>query len=483
MSADLDLFPVEALVLDGRGVVLAANQAAQRSYPELRVCDESGLGPLVGVGQLAQVRAWLARVLGGAPGARLTLTTGEALGARELQLTGTATGEDRVLVAVAELTEHRREIEEAARLARHDPLTGLANRRTFSQRVEQFHLLGTPTSVALVDLDMFKLVNDRHGHLVGDEVLRGVAQHLQARLPDGALPARIGGDEFVVLLPSIAPDAARVVMEEVMADLVVSTQAGPIDVRVSVGVAALSRGQHPLTVFRDADLAMYAAKAAGRDQVRVFDAEVPEWAEGRRSLAAEVERLQALTAALREEARTDVLTGLPNRRRLGEDLERLHAAAMRSGSSYAVIHVDLDDFGTINKRRGDDAGDAALAEFARVLDGARRGGDVLYRKGGEEFLVILDEGDRDGAAAAALRLRAALAAAAIRHEGRPERGVVTFSAGIAAYDHGRHTEARAVVAEANVAMLEAKAHGRNQIRMAHPDGRVTLVTSDPGPGH
>jgi diguanylate cyclase (GGDEF)-like protein len=169
---------------------------------------------------------------------------------------------------------------EVARRASVDPLTGLANRTAFSRRLQE--ALGTlggssPSAPALLllDLDDFKTINDSLGHSSGDEVLRVVAERLRGCLGPGDLAARLGGDEFAVLVPQVADEGEAVALGERMAAILrtpVTVSGREVLARASVGVR-LARGddEDPERLLRDADMAMYAAKTAGRAGVRVFD--------------------------------------------------------------------------------------------------------------------------------------------------------------------------------------------------------------------
>lgn len=150
-----------------------------------------------------------------------------------------------------------------------DPLTGLANRRAFSrtldQAITQAHALGEPLSVAIVDIDHFKSINDLHGHAEGDRVLQSLGEMLlSAEAARGRL-ARFGGEEFVWLLPGRALDQA-VRESEHLREAVAAMPTG-LPVTISVGVAALERDEDASSLLARADQALYTAKREGRDRV------------------------------------------------------------------------------------------------------------------------------------------------------------------------------------------------------------------------
>jgi diguanylate cyclase (GGDEF)-like protein len=152
-----------------------------------------------------------------------------------------------------------------------DPLTGLPNRRALDQQLHALSSSTLPCSVALVDLDGFKDVNDRYSHATGDEVLRAVATALRSALRADDTVARYGGDEFVVLLPGTTPHAARGALERAVrtvAGLPAKVGAG---VTLSAGVVAAEDHDDAESLLARADSAMYRAKRLGGNQVHVED--------------------------------------------------------------------------------------------------------------------------------------------------------------------------------------------------------------------
>ena len=156
-------------------------------------------------------------------------------------------------------------------LAQTDHLTGLANRATFLNAAEQSQA-EQPGRILIIDLDHFKSINDNHGHGAGDRVLGRVAQTLRRCARAGDLVGRIGGEEFAVFLPGADDQAAAACAEAIRAGIehvmVFDPIAGPIQVTASIGLAGQGCTSLADAVLA-ADAAMYRAKRAGRNRVRV----------------------------------------------------------------------------------------------------------------------------------------------------------------------------------------------------------------------
>jgi diguanylate cyclase (GGDEF)-like protein len=170
---------------------------------------------------------------------------------------------DSTAVAL-ENVERIRQLDRVRRLADTDPLTGLANRRAWDTVLDHSPGPGTPgpIHVLMLDLDHFKRFNDRFGHPEGDRLLAGCADAWGGALRDDDLLARLGGEEFGVLLMGTSPDEAVAVADR-MRRLV------PRDATVSVGVATWTGGESAADLVARADAALYGAKKAGRDRVVV----------------------------------------------------------------------------------------------------------------------------------------------------------------------------------------------------------------------
>lgn len=185
---------------------------------------------------------------------------------------------------------------EAIQLARHDPLTGLPNRRFFVEalgEVLQTTTAGSRSAVLMLDLDGFKSVNDAYGHAVGDQTLIEFAQRVSAIMREGAVFTRIGGDEFAVILPDVnSLDGPTALARRIIAAVAEPFSIGPISTSVGVGVGiaiAPSDAMDAELLVQRADRALYRAKSEGRCCIRFFEADMD----------AHVERRVAIETALR----------------------------------------------------------------------------------------------------------------------------------------------------------------------------------------
>jgi diguanylate cyclase len=181
-------------------------------------------------------------------------------------------------LAVAESRGLARKLLDAERAAVTDVLTGVLNRRGSVAAIEQAQARsrddGTPLALAVVDIDHFKRFNDRYGHAMGDDVLRFVAQHLASRLADrGGSVGRLGGEEFVLLLPGDAIGPATGLVDRIRAELAGQVLRSATDgssmgrISFSAGVAQDKPADTTETLLERADKALYTAKRMGRDRV------------------------------------------------------------------------------------------------------------------------------------------------------------------------------------------------------------------------
>lgn len=171
-----------------------------------------------------------------------------------------------------------RSLEAATHQAGTDELTGLANRRVIEEHLETVAARAAARSdvlsVLVLDLDEFKQINDRFGHGAGDDCLRAVARTVEASLRPGDHAGRVGGEEFLVILPDTGPRAAWLVAERLRAAIGELPAPAGLELSASFGVASYPRhAQSAGALVRAADSAMYSAKAIGRNRSVVFNPE------------------------------------------------------------------------------------------------------------------------------------------------------------------------------------------------------------------
>jgi diguanylate cyclase (GGDEF)-like protein len=185
-----------------------------------------------------------------------------------------------------EIVLRKRLEEKLAHEALHDPLTDLPNRRLFITRLEHAHALNKRNvdylcAVLYLDVDKFKIINDNMGHEAGDQLLKQIADRLRSCVRDTDTVARMGGDEFAILLEAVSPhDDVISIIQRLQANLAspYELQGTTIESGISIGVTTnIAVYQQLDDILRDADTAMYRAKANGGNQFIVFDGQKREY--------------------------------------------------------------------------------------------------------------------------------------------------------------------------------------------------------------
>lgn len=182
------------------------------------------------------------------------------------------------LIVLHGITEHKRLLQAVQKLAEEDTLTGVFNRSRFAELAEQSLAgalkQGQPFSILMIDIDHFKIINDTRGHLDGDQILQEFTQKLNAMLRSTDILGRIGGDEFVALLPDTSLEHARSLAQRVCSQIAVEKflpdkDGDSPEVTISIGVASYTHdcGFNLEKVIGRADEALYQAKAQGRNRV------------------------------------------------------------------------------------------------------------------------------------------------------------------------------------------------------------------------
>ena len=284
--------PDGILIVDAAGVVVSHNQR----FIEIWQLPQTGLNgitpePLIGsvdtplqAAMLKRVKdqpAFLARVreLYAAPQlddhCDIELKDGRSLERHSRALRG---DDGRYLGRVwffRDITKQKQTESALVELSRHDPLTGTANRRYFFERSQQEFARAqryqTPLSIASIDVDHFKETNDRYGHEAGDKVLKSLCSYSQSLLRETELFARIGGEEFAILMPNTSLNGALHLTERlrrVTAGSKLNFHNEEIGLHISIGVTRLKQGDASVEdCLRRADLALYRAKQNGRNRV------------------------------------------------------------------------------------------------------------------------------------------------------------------------------------------------------------------------
>lgn len=226
--------------------------------------------------ELRRVRELELAVQCGAEGERWVRLAATLVDGRDDEQGEGMRADELVLVSLVDVTSRVAREQQLNQAAGTDPLTGLANRRRFDERGAEMVELALrhqrPLSLLMIDLDHFKLVNDQYGHAVGDEVLVRMARLLEVTLRTGDLPVRLGGEEFVALLPETdagqAREAAERIREAVENAPLMLADSRLVVFTVSIGVATLVEGGSALTkLLGSADAALYRAKRSGRNRV------------------------------------------------------------------------------------------------------------------------------------------------------------------------------------------------------------------------
>jgi two-component system cell cycle response regulator len=332
-----------------------------------------------------------------------------------------------------------------------DPLTGLINRRGLQRWLRRHE--GQELVVVEFDVDRMKQLNDTWGHDVGDRVLTEIGALLETYTPRGGIVARVGGDEFLVVNkraetePRLFGEYLRQGAALVSVPITKPDVRGSLSALLSAGVS-YGRGD-PESIVQEAHLAAVAAKARGRDRTVEYKAmrdaasgSLEERAFEDMTMVAAQRAAETIASGgrrmfslLRDEADTDSLTSLPNRRYFNKKLEWEMRVASEQGTPLSLVWVDIDHFGDFNKRFSYAVGDSVLRHVATTL--RDHVGDVgwVARWGGEEFAIVLGGYPLELAVELAERLRALVEVEDFVPEDRRQLHV-TISAGVAEWAPG-----------------------------------------------
>lgn len=266
-------------VLDREGRFVFVNEAWERLAALPRAALVGRPWTALDAGEDEDAREWnelLAESGGGHRFATVRRPDGSTrLVDRSVAPVGDPVAGEHVVVVAKDVTDRLHQVETLLERADLDALTGALTRgageRELDRALELADARAEPFALLLVDVDRFKAVNDTHGHAVGDRVLAGVAEALRACVRAGDLVVRWGGEEFLVALPGLDVAVARRVAERVRTEVAARDEAGVPAVTASIGLAARRPGEALDALVARADVALYAAKEAGRDRVRLAD--------------------------------------------------------------------------------------------------------------------------------------------------------------------------------------------------------------------
>lgn len=313
--------------------------------------------------------------------------------------------------AIALLEDSEREIknknEELHRLAARDPLTGCLNRRAFFANFDplfkKVETEGMVLSCLMLDIDHFKMVNDRFGHDVGDKVIKWVAENIQTHVGDSGVVCRYGGEEFCVVLPSLGVFQANGVAQQIRRAIEenASIRFGrELQVTISIGLSSVHFGAKTTAdLITQADQALYAAKASGRNRVMRWSAEtatqlnVPPTARRRARIeedgveAGEIFDRSTLPVVPAENALAELEAGprLAERVEFAEWVEQALRESNSETKKVAVLSLVPNQFRRISDTLGSTVGDAMLVAISGRLRGTLRSFNTDVSSDDEKF--------------------------------------------------------------------------------------------------
>jgi diguanylate cyclase len=403
--------------------------------------------------------------------------------------------------AESKLDELTQEMAYHAAEARTDALTGLANRRVFEEetvkRLGEFRATNNTFSIAIVDIDHFKRVNDAHGHLLGDGLLRNVAVTLLENVGGRDVVTRYGGEEFAILMPGATVEDARRSAENLRETIEKScfrSSDKTLEVTVSVGVAEVLSTEDVESLVHRADLAMYAAKHAGRNCVYwhdgvdsrcvheelaevSLDARVP--AEPSEPMARKTLDTDAKQPAndvfpepsvfisdeeLLDAASIDLkaLGKLSNKTMFCQNVYRRIAEWKRGGSPFSTILLSIDNYRQLVHDYGAQAAELTVGVVAETIRNSLRGMDQVARYDEKTFGLVLPDAMLRNAICIGERLRSDVRRTGIMIDGKTVH--FTISLGIVEVSDG--DEMASLLERATTQLGQASLRGGNRTSFA-----------------
>jgi diguanylate cyclase len=328
------------------------------------------------------------------------------------------------------LREQAQEIQVHAAEARTDALTMLLNRRAFddelSRRCAEFQRQGRTFSLMMTDVDHFKVLNDTHGHLTGDEVLRGVAKVLRRKMRDMDVVARYGGEEFAIVLPGTnLADGEKAALRacDGVEKSTFNSEGKELQVTMSFGLAEVLAGEDGAALVARADQALYAAKTAGRNCVYRHNGEAAQRVDPPRPACPPDTSLQrpseedqspfAPAAGESEDSSADVAAAkgmhfppdIPSRSAFCQQVRNRAAEWKRGGPVFSVMLIEVNQYGMKVDARDQQTQDAAAQAAVTYLKSSAREMDVLGAYAPGCFALLLPTAELVNAIRVAERFR------------------------------------------------------------------------------
>jgi diguanylate cyclase len=408
--------------------------------------------------------------------------------------------QEQLKSAEDKLQEQAHQIEVHAADALTDALTGAANRRAFdsdvTRRLAEFQRRGTPFCLLMLDVDHFKKFNDTHGHLAGDEVLRGVARVLRETCRGMDSVARFGGEEFAVIMPSTNYREATANVLRICSQIAESEfefEGKALNVTVSGGLAEISAQDDEANLVKRADEGLYAAKKNGRNCAFVHDGEKTSLLVAKSLEASPAPANSASAAAGKSAAetsadgsvdpfRTDVQTGLPNRTAFCEEVRRRAAESNRYDSKLSLMLVKVNTLQKFADRPTDPTAELVLRTVSQFLTAGMREMDMVARYQSDAFAVLLPGTPMSQSLVVAERLRAAVARCPLR--GKDFELQISVSTGLA--EVVRNDDSASLMKRAEAAVQASVASGKDgtyfdagkgiELYLPKQSGSATAVT-------
>jgi diguanylate cyclase (GGDEF)-like protein len=385
--------------------------------------------------------------------------------------------------------EIRRQNEVLQELATRDSLTNCLNRRSFFEKYNTVFRAAQrddhKIACIMTDIDLFKSINDRHGHTTGDEVIKQVAEALSQSLRSSDSVCRYGGEEFCVILPGMdlaqaktMAERARLSIEKL--DIFDEADNTPVTITSSFGISSNEHKSASLSELIDrADKALYQSKHTGRNRVAVWDMDEndaqPDIGPGNKTHSPGTDSGED-TAACNNTPDPgvmhgrDSLTGLPNRDEFHNSIATAVQSCRATGHHASIMMIDLDMFKRINSTHGYAVGDellrvvsGRLTDVLRNTDTVARlqdasGATSIYRLGGDEFGILLTGLDCTDFTGQIVNRVIESISGQIDTQGNEFH--LSCSVGVSLFpDHG--TSAEALVKNASTALYYAKLQGHN----------------------